>query len=218
VSVRDDSAAPALVGGARPEQRAELVLASASPRRRAILSQLGLRFQVSESGIDEAEPGGGEPEAYARGLASQKADAVAARLRAQGSRAYVLGADTIVVIEGRVLNKPADDADAVRMLMALSGKQHTVITAVALRSAHDAGFARTIAVHSGVRFRAFERATAERYAASGEGRDKAGSYAVQGLGAGLVRAIDGSYSNVVGLPACETLELLIETGVLGAWP
>ena len=79
-------------------------------------------------------------------------------------------------------------------------------------------FERTIAVHSGVRFRAFERATAERYAASGEGRDKAGSYAVQGLGAGLVRAIDGSYSNVVGLPACETLELLIDSGVLGAWP
>jgi septum formation protein len=203
---------------AQPEQRAELVLASASPRRRAILSQLGLQFQVIESGVDEAEPSGGEPEAYARGLASQKADAVAERLRAQGSRAFVLGADTIVVIAGRVLNKPADDADAVRMLMTLSGKRHTVITAVALRSAHEAAFARTIAVHSGVQFRAFDHATAQRYAASGEGRDKAGSYAVQGLGAGLVRAIEGSYSNVVGLPACETLESLMDAGVLGAWP
>jgi septum formation protein len=93
-----------------------------------------------------------------------------------------------------------------------------VITAVALRAVHDAAFARTIAVHSGVDFRAFDRATAQRYAASGEGRDKAGSYAIQGLGAGLVRGIDGSYSNVVGLPACETLELLIEAGVIGAWP
>jgi septum formation protein len=205
-------------GGAGPEQRAELVLASASPRRRAILSQLGVQFQVIESGVDEAEPNGGAPEAYARGLAQQKAEAVAARLRAQSSPAFVLGADTIVVIEGRVLNKPIDDADAVRMLMALSGKRHTVITAVALRCAADAAFARTIAVHSGVDFRGFDVQTARRYAASGEGRDKAGSYAIQGLGAGLVRGIDGSYSNVVGLPACETLELLTEAGVLGAWP
>jgi septum formation protein len=202
----------------QPEQRAQLVLASASPRRRAILSQLGVLFQVIESGVDEAAPSGGDPEAYARGLAAQKADAVATRLRAQSSRAFVLGADTIVVIDGGVLNKPADEADAVRMLMALSGKRHTVITAVALRSAQTVAFERTIAVHSGVQFRAFDRTTAERYAAAGEGRDKAGSYAVQGLGAGLVRAIDGSYSNVVGLPACETLELLIDAGVLGAWP
>jgi septum formation protein len=203
---------------AQPEQRAELVLASASPRRRALLSQLGMRFTVIESGVDEPKAGDADPEAYARGLASQKAEAVALRLRGEGSRAAVLGADTIVVIGREVLGKPESDADAVRMLMALSGSRHHVITAVALRRADDAGFARTIAVRSGVDFSAFDRSTAERYVASGEGRDKAGSYAVQGLGAGLVRGIEGSYSSVVGLPVCETLELLIEAGVVGRWP
>jgi septum formation protein len=92
-----------------------------------------------------------------------------------------------------------------------------VITAVSLRDGAGA-FAKTLAVQSRVRFRALDADTIARYVASGEGRDKAGSYAVQGLGAGLVRAIEGSYSNVVGLPACETLELLTEAGVLGAWP
>jgi septum formation protein len=203
---------------AKPEQRAELVLASASPRRRALLSQLGLVFTVIESGVDEPKANGRDPEAYARDLAEQKAHAVTQRLCTEGSRAFVLGADTIVVIGGEVLGKPEDDADAQRMLMTLSGTRHHVITAVALRWAGDATFSRTIAVRSGVDFRAFDAATAERYVASGEGRDKAGSYAVQGLGSGLVRGIEGSYSSVVGLPACETLELLMAAGVVGTWP
>jgi septum formation protein len=121
------------------------------------------------------------------------------------------------VIDERVLNKPDDDDEAQRMLLALQGRTHAVITAVCLRGG-EPGFARTIAVTSRVTFRALDAAAAARYVASGEGRDKAGSYAVQGLGAGLVRAIDGSYSNVVGLPACETLDLLLEAGVLQAWP
>ena len=195
----------------------ELVLASASPRRRDILGQLGLSFRVIESGVEEAPPGGRPPEAYARELAAQKAEAVAARIGSEGSHAFVLGADTIVVVDAAILGKPSDDADAERMLLALRGRTHEVITAVALRRA-GSDFASALAVRSRVAFRNFDDETAQRYAASGEGRDKAGSYAVQGLGAGLVRAIDGSYSNVVGLPACETLELLIAAAVIGAWP
>jgi len=198
-------------------QRHPLVLGSASPRRRELLEQLGVRFSLLPSHIDEPEPAREAPEAYARGLAERKASASVALLPAGQRGAFVLGADTIVVIDERVLNKPGDDLEAQRMLLALQGRTHVVITAVCLRAA-EPGFARTIAVASRVTFRALDAVAAARYVASGEGRDKAGSYAVQGLGAGLVRAIDGSYSNVVGLPACETLDLLLEAGVLQAWP
>jgi septum formation protein len=204
----------------RPEQHRALVLASASPRRREILGQLNVGFEVIDSGADEGRPDGLDPEAYARAAAEAKALAVAERLgRAGGAggEAFVLGADTIVVIDGAVLGKPADAQDAVRMLSLLQGREHEVITAVCLVGPAGA-FSRTIAVRSRVAFRALDERTIARYAQGGEGGDKAGSYAVQGLGAGLVRAIHGSYSNVVGLPACETLELLIEAGVIGAWP
>jgi septum formation protein len=200
-----------------PDQRSELVLASASPRRREILQQLAVRFRVIESGADEGEAGDAAPETYARVTAERKAAAVSARLDTEGSAELVLAADTIVVLDGRVLGKPRDLADAERMLALLQGRQHEVITAVRLEGARSS-FARTIAVSSRVRFRALDQTTIRRYAASGEGADKAGSYAVQGLGAGLVHSIDGSYSNVVGLPACETLELLLAAGVIGAWP
>jgi len=204
-----------------PEQRHELVLASASPRRRAILSQLGLQFRVLASGADEGAPGSQSPEAYARWAAEHKGATVVAQLSTEGSPAFVLAADTIVVIDGGVLGKPSDAADAERMLRLLQARTHEVITAVRLQAAaapRGNGFARTTAVRSRVQFRALDAPTIARYAASGEGADKAGAYAVQGLGAGLVRAIEGSYSNVVGLPACETLELLHEAGVIEAWP
>jgi septum formation protein len=200
-----------------PEQRHELVLASASPRRREILSQLGLQFRVLASGADEGQPGTQTPEAYARWAAEHKCAAVAAQLAAERRAAFVLGADTIVVIDGGVLGKPSDERDAARMLQLLQGRTHEVITAVRVQ-APAGGLARTIAVRSRVQFRVLDAQTIARYAVSGEGADKAGAYAVQGLGAGLVRAIEGSYSNVVGLPACETLELLHEAGVIGAWP
>jgi septum formation protein len=199
------------------EQQAELVLASGSPRRRDILEQLGVRFRVLVSGADEGDPTVGTPETHARSAADAKGSAVARLLQAQGDPAAILAADTIVVIDGVVLGKPAGDADGARMLRVLSGRQHEVITAVRIEHAVR-GFAQTIAVRSVVNFRVLDEATVLRYVASGEGRDKAGSYAVQGLGAGLVRAIAGSYSNVVGLPAVETLELLQAARVLGAWP
>jgi septum formation protein len=198
-------------------QREALVLASASPRRREILSQLGVRFSVVESGVDEGLPGGRAAAEYAEALAGQKADAVAARLAGDGSGTFVLGADTVVVVGAAILGKPGDDADAVRMLLALQGRVHEVVTAVALRRA-GSDLSRAFSVRTRVEFRAFDEAAARRYVGSGEGRDKAGSYAAQGLGAGLVRGFEGSYSNVVGLPAAETLELLLVHGVLEAWP
>jgi septum formation protein len=199
------------------EQLEPLVLASASPRRREILNQLGLTFTVIESGVEEPAPGAVAPATYAAELAARKAAAVVARLREAGRRALVLGADTIVVVGGAILNKPQDDAEAVRMLLALQGRSHEVITAVALRHTGSEP-SRALSVSTQVRFRAFDEATARRYVASGEGRDKAGSYAAQGLGAGLIEALDGSYSNVVGLPASETLVLLQSAGAVGAWP
>ena len=199
-------------------QNQPLVLASASPRRREILEQLGVRFRVEDSGVVEEAPSGAQaPETYALALAAMKAEAVAARRAAEPELPFVLGADTIVVVRGRILGKPANDGEAVGMLMALAGKSHEVITAVALRRA-GADHASGVAVKTRVAFRAFDAEAARRYVASGEGRDKAGSYAAQGLGAGLLRAIEGSYSNVVGLPAAETIELLTHAGVLESWP
>jgi septum formation protein len=201
-----------------PAQRLPLVLASASPRRREILAQLGLAFRVEESGVAEPEPAEGvAPESHARALAALKAEAVAERVAPDPALPFVLGADTLVVVRGRILGKPADDGDAVRMLMVLAGRSHEVITAVALRRA-DGGHASGVSVKTRVAFRAFDVDTARRYVATGEGRDKAGAYAAQGIGAGLVRAVEGSYSNVVGLPAVETIELLSAAGVLERWP
>jgi septum formation protein len=182
-----------------------------------LLAQLGLQFSVLASEVDEPEPSGGEPEAYARSLAESKVAEVVSRVRARGERACVLGADTIVVIDGRVLNKPVDDDDALRMLRALQGRTHHVITAGCLRATHDP-VARSFAVRSAVTFRTLDERALRAYVAAGEGRDKAGSYAIQGLGAGIVRAVEGSYTNVVGLPLAETIDALVEVGVLGGFP
>jgi septum formation protein len=200
-----------------PVQREAFVLASASPRRREILAQLGLHFRVIESGVHEGPPDGRTAAQYAEALAGQKADAVAARLALEGNGAFVLGADTVVVVGAAILGKPSDDADAVRMLLVLQGRVHEVVTAVALRRA-GSELSHTLSVRTRVEFRAFDEAAARRYVDSGEGRDKAGSYAAQGFGAGLVRGFEGSYSNVVGLPAVETIELLLAHGVIEAWP
>jgi len=203
-----------------PVQSKPLVLASASPRRRDILGQLGLTFEVIESAVDEPDREPQQaPDAYALGLSAFKAQAVAARLanEARYAGAYVLGADTIVVIDERVLGKPRDDAHAREMVGLLAGRFHEVITAVAVRQV-GSGLAKDIAVRTRVAFRALTADEVARYVATGEGRDKAGSYAIQGVGTGIVRAIDGSHSNVVGLPASETLALLTEVGALESWP
>ncbi len=199
------------------EQHRALVLASASPRRREILGQLGVAFVVDPSGIDERALPNETPDAHVRRLAGEKADEVATRLAGDAARPLVLAADTIVLIDGEVLGKPRDDADAARMLGLLSGRAHVVITALALREVRGS-YRDDFALTTEVRFRELELPTVHAYVASGEGRDKAGSYAIQGLGAGLVSAIEGSYTNVVGMPAVETLQALQRAGVVGRWP
>jgi septum formation protein len=197
-------------------QQKPLVLASASPRRKQILEQLGLSFRVMPSGFDETLLEGETPEVHVERLARGKAAEVVAQLAEAGEAACVLAADTIVVLGAEILGKPKDDHDALRMLLGLSGNTHRVITGVALCLPNVAP--ESAVFESSVRFRELTRESASAYVASGEGRDKAGSYAIQGLGAGLVREIAGSYTNVVGLPAAETLDLLLRAGVLGAWP
>ena len=199
------------------DQRHPLLLGSASPRRRELLEQLGLRFSQRPSHVEEADPSGEPPEAYCRALAELKTAAVVKRAQSEGESGFVLGADTIVVVDGAVLNKPHDDADALRMLRLLQGGRHDVITGVCLRGVHEPA-GRTIAVRTTVGFRALDDRSLSAYVASGEGRDKAGSYAIQGLGAGVVRTLEGSYTNVVGLPLAETIDLLLQAGVLGAFP
>lgn len=190
-----------------------LVLASASPRRREILTQLGVGFSLEPSEVDEPPYEGGDPACYAGRLAAMKAGHVAARHG--GSGRVVLGADTIVVKDGVVLGKPADDTSAMGMLTMLAGTVHDVFTAVSLRGEH---VEHDFVERTRVWFRPLARESLERYVASGEGRDKAGSYGIQELGAGLVERIEGSYSNVVGLPAAQTLAALERVGVVKQWP
>ena len=182
-----------------------LLLASQSPRRAELLRQLGVRFSVSAAAIDET-PGDGEaPHVYVQRMAREKARAVT--LPAQG---WVLAADTTVICDAAILGKPPDHAAAVAMLKQLSGRSHWVCTAVCLR-----GEGRELqrAVHTEVEFCELHSATIEAYLDSGEPWDKAGGYGIQGLGGALVRRIEGSYSNVVGLPLCETRELLHSVGL-----
>lgn len=187
----------------------ELVLASASPRRRELLLQIGVRHCVRVADVDESVLPGEAPEAYVCRLACAKAQAVAAR----DDSLPVLGADTTVVIDGRILGKPADADDALAMLQSLSGREHRVLTAVAL--CRSGRIMEALSV-TRVWFRARDDEMLARYVASGEPLDKAGAYGIQGLGAALVTRIDGSYSGVVGLPLAETVDLLHAAGV-GTW-
>lgn len=202
---------------AQAQQVRGLVLASASPRRREILGQLGVTFRIEPSGMDESMLPGELPEAHVVRLAQDKGRQVRERLRDAPERPCVLSADTVVVLDGVVYGKPADDAEALRMLQSLSGRTHRVLTGLALCEV-GGPFEQSLVLATEVTFRALDQATLHGYVASGEARDKAGSYAIQGLGAGLVRGIAGSYTNVVGLPAAETLELLGRAGVLRSWP
>jgi septum formation protein len=190
------------------------VLGSASPRRREILQKLGLAFEVAAADIDERRLPGELASDYVARLALEKARAVAARRLGECA---VLAADTTVVIDDEVLEKPRDLAESERMLRKLSGREHRVHTGVALLLLPEGDVHRCL-VTTRVRFRALPEATLKAYAASGEGMDKAGSYGIQELGQALVSEIHGSYSNVVGLPAAETVELLLSAGVLRKWP
>lgn len=188
---------------------AELFLASASPRRRELLAQIAVPCVTQIASIDET-PLPAEPAAvYVERLALEKARA---GLRALGERAdaVVLGADTAVVLDGRILGKPADFVESREMLLSLSGRSHQVMTAVALVGT---GRESSRVVTSEVSFRTLGEAEIEAYWASGEPCDKAGSYGIQGLAAVFVNHMQGSYSAVVGLPLCETAEMLGQFGI-----
>jgi septum formation protein len=245
-----------------PNAEPVLCLASASPRRSALLAQIGVPHIIEAADVDESPRSGEVPAAYAERLARAKAHAIWAQYAPSAQPAPrrglpVLGADTIVVLDGRLLGKPATREEGVAMLLALAGRTHQVLTAVALVSATVAPMAatgalmgapgkpvntrtsnvntrtspaartrtsaavhtRTAVVDSTVTFRAIDRAEAERYWASGEPADKAGGYAIQGLGAVFVAALSGSYSGVMGLPLHETALLLAEARIpYGAAP
>ncbi len=188
-----------------------LVLGSASPRRRELLGRLGLGFEVDPADIDESTRAGESPHAYVTRLAEEKARRVAER----HAGAAVLAADTTVELDGRALNKPRDHDESAQMLRALRGREHVVHTGVAL-CVEQAVW--TVTVTSRVRFRHYSEATLAGYVLSGEGLDKAGSYGIQDLGMALVSEVHGSYTNVVGLPCAETIELLEQHGVLTSWP
>lgn len=182
-----------------------LILASTSPRRREILAALGLEFAVCHVDIDESPLDDEAPGDMVLRLAVAKAAAAAA-----GPGDVVIAADTVVVVGGRALGKPADENDCLAMLAALAGRGHEVLTGVALR---DGQGTRTAVSTTDVYFREIGRDEALAYWQSGEPRDKAGAYAVQGLGGAFVERIEGSYSGVVGLPVFETVALLGAAGL-----
>ncbi|MGH0031377.1 MAG: Maf family protein [Myxococcota bacterium] len=185
-----------------------LVLASGSPRRRDLLGAAGIAFEIRPADVDESALPGEKPLEHAVRLARAKALAVAGRPDAGGR--VVLGADTIVVLDDRVYGKPRDAAEAVSHLSALCGRTHRVITAVAVVRGDEV---REVAVESRVTLRDAPPDEIRAYAASGEPLDKAGAYALQGEGGRLVAAVEGSRTNVIGLPMDETLELLAHFGV-----
>ena len=184
-----------------------LILASASPRRRELLETLSLSFRVMPAHVDERPYPAEAPEAYVARLARSKAENLAARFRS----AWVLGADTVVVLERRILGKPADAAAARDMLSSLSGREHTVMTGVAVVR-RDTGVARADVVSTRVRFHDLRAADIEAYIATGEPFDKAGAYAIQGKGGQFVAALEGCYNNVVGLPLERAMALLRSAG------
>jgi septum formation protein len=188
-----------------------LILASASPRRRALLEQLGVEHVVRPAEIDESLTEGQTPSEHAERLAREKARRVSAE-----EAGFVLGADTVVLVDGALLEKPRDAVDAERMIRLLSGRTHEVITCVAL--ARGGAVLESFRSVTKVTFRPLDDETVARYVAHGEGRDKAGAYGIQGVGGGLIQSIDGDYGTVVGLPLGPTLLLLQRHGVVGAWP
>lgn len=187
----------------------ELILASASPRRRELLDQLGVRYRCEPADIDESAVPGEKPAPYVQRMAREKAAEVAGR-PGRGDAA-VLAADTSVVVDEEVLGKPRDHFDALGMLARLSGRGHSVLTAICLLTPEGGVFEDL--VETRVNFVQLSREQCEAYLAGDEPWDKAGAYAIQGLAGAFVSSIEGSYSNVVGLPLMETWRLLSSQGI-----
>jgi septum formation protein len=181
-----------------------LILASRSPQRRAILEQLGVAFRVEAPEVEEFAKG--DPRTLVRENALRKARAVAAESGREHAPERVLGADTAVVLDGRVFGKPADEAEAETFLRRLSGRTHEVMSGIALREPD--GAERSDVAVTKVRFRRLESRDLAWYLATEEWRERAGGYAIQGRGAALVEEIEGDYWNVVGLPVAALLRLV----------
>lgn len=206
-----------------------LLLGSGSPRRRDILSSLGLPFVVLAADIVEDVAAGETPHAYLERIAAAKLEAIWARLGgtaerslAPGGLAAILVADTTVVIDGVIVGKPADVSDAAATLSRLVGRTHDVLTRYLIARPEPSGAGQGVlvgrTVQTRVTLRGASAAELEAYARTGEGLDKAGAYAAQGIGSFLVEGVSGSYSNVVGLPACEVVVDLTALGLLGMFP
>jgi len=196
-----------------------LVLGSASPRRREILAGLGVPIRVVSGEVDEATRAGELPDEYLSRVVLDKLTAVAARVGALADVPGILVADTIVVVDDDILGKPRDVQEAVALLTRIVGRTHVVKTRYAISSGPSPS-ARLVqrTVESSVTMRPASPDEVERYAATGEGLDKAGAYAAQGIGSFLISRIDGSFSNVVGLPACEVVLDLIDIGLVERYP
>ena len=189
--------------------RPAIILASKSPRRRYLLQQAGLKFSVIPSDFDESSVKLSSPQSYVRRLAEAKAMDIARKY----PDSWIIGADTIVFLENTILGKPASRTEARTMLHSLSGKTHQVLTGYCICcKSLDRFF--SAAVTTDVCFKALTPREIDWYINSGEPFDKAGAYAIQGIGTFLVKRINGSYTNVVGLPVCEVLEFLIQEGVV----
>lgn len=188
----------------------KLILASQSPRRKYLLEQAGLEFEVIPSAFKESSVAISDPDTYVTKLAEGKATAVAEIY----PESWVIGADTIVWSQGNILGKPGSEDEARAMLKQLSGRNHQVFTGYAFVCCSK-GRNVSSATRTDVLFKNLSDTEIDWYVQSGEPFDKAGAYAIQGIGTFLVRSISGSYTNVVGLPVCEVIEFLLEEGIVG---
>ena len=186
----------------------KLILASASPRRKEILEQMGLTFAICPASGEE-RLNTEDPEEAVKALALQKAKEAAGR---QTAPALVIGSDTVVAFEGRILGKPADEEEAVRMLRLLSGRTHIVYTGVAVIDTEDGSVPVHFAEGTEVSLYPMTEEWIRRYVGTGEPMDKAGAYGIQGAGGAFVRRIEGDFYNVMGLPLCALCEMLEEIG------
>jgi septum formation protein len=196
-----------------PHDGSRLILASKSPRRSDLLEQAGLTFSVIPSDFDESTVAMSDPDSYVIALAESKAIDISEKHPAS----WVIGADTIVLIDRKILGKPDSQEEARDMLQRLSGKTHQVLTGYCICcKMKNRFFSET--VKTDVRFKKLSDAEIEWYIQTDEPFDKAGAYAIQGLGTFLVKRINGSYTNVVGLPVCEVIEFLTKEGAIGPNP
>jgi septum formation protein len=187
-----------------------IFLASQSPRRAELLRQIGVQFEVRIADVDESQHVGESAADYVCRVAGDKARLVSAQLAGEGIDAAVLAADTTIALDNRIIGKPRDRADCCRILRQLSGREHTVLSAVALAQSGRLDY---LLSHNRVWFRRLDDREIESYCATAEPMDKAGAYAIQGKAAVFIERLEGSYSAVMGLPLCETATLLGNAGI-----